>query len=178
MILIRRRLVETSETAEEKIEYIKSTLQKNIVISAIVGSVVILLLLLFCYIRFKNGRFVEAMSRKQLEKRKPEFKRVLELEEIEERENAAILRQQERKRNASRQYEHHGDETMKINSKYDAEAGEVRITESNEEGDCVGIEVSPLHSTLGKKNESLQSSNGPNDAQCKALIETQESIKK
>jgi len=182
MIAIRRQLVETSETADAKIEWYKSTVKKNLVISAAVGGVLILLLLLFCYIRHRNGRNVQVMTRKQLEKRKKEFKRVLEPNEIKEREDAALARRSEKKRNCDRDYEIRGGnnsidtvETVKLS--YDIEACEVNIIQAEEEdGGGGGIELSPLHSDFGENTNPSQSGISQRNDQCKARIQSPHEI--
>jgi len=157
MTMIRRQLLETSDTAEEKIKYFKSTIQKNVVIGLIVGSVVIFLLLIFCYIRYRNGRSVTVMSRQELKKRKVGFKRVLEPEE-KKRKIAALARRRERSNGRSRGYENpDGDRSMETNVtaiSSDIETGEVYTSESKETGSGDGIEVSPLHKKSGVKIES------------------------
>jgi len=162
--MIRRRLIETSDTAEEKIEYITSTIQKNVLISLIVGSVVIFLLLLFCFIRYRNGRSVAIMSRIEFRKRKAEFKRVLEPEEVEERKNASIAR---RSRGCESPDGDSSMETNKTAPSSDVETGEFHISELQESVNAGGIEVSPLHSTSGEKIKYLQDYSYRGDERCK-----------
>lgn len=170
MVASQRRLVETSETAEEKIRFIKNAIRKNVIISAIIGSVLLLLLLIFCYIRYKNGRYVEVMSRRTFEKKKTEFKRVLEPEETEERNYAALGRRIERKRDGGGEYASPGgDHSMETHktliSSFDAE-----------EGGGGGIEVSPFHSMSGNNIESPQRSSIQRKEHCKVRIQSPQQL--
>jgi len=181
MVAIRRQIVETSETADAKIEWYKSTVKKNIVISAAVGGVVILLLLLFCYIRRRNGRNIKVMTRKQLEKRKKEFKRVLEPNEIKERKDAALARRSEKKRNCDREYAIRGvnsiDTVETVKLSYDIEAcGVNSIQAEAEDGGGGGIELSPLHSDFGENTNPSQNEIGLGNDQCEAHIRSPHEI--
>jgi len=176
MIAIRRQLIETQESAEAKIKYYKSAVKENIIISAVVGGVVLLLLFLFCYIRHRNGRDVIVMTRKQLEKRKKEFKRVPEPEEIKERE-AASARRREKNRRRGRGFKSRGGnnslDTMEtIKASYDIEVGEVNIIEAEEEDGSCAIEISTSHSKSDENMKPPQTSIQQGNDQSKAHIQS------
>jgi len=111
------------------------------------------------------------MSRTTFEKKKTEFKRVQEPEEIEERKNAALARRAERKRNGGRGYEipggNHSMETNKtVISSFDVEEG----------GGGGGIEVSPFHSTPGVNVEPPQRRSGQRQNYCKVRIQSPQQL--